>query len=79
MSTVSCTVSLLIEIRSVEVKSVMWHPYLDLWKFVYSLGLLAIDEMDPVLSALYLTCVYVIFVCFCVWYSVCFLCGSLGV
>jgi len=55
MSTVSCTVSLLIEIPSVEVKSVIWHPYLDLWNFVYSLGLLVIDEMDPVLSALHLT------------------------
>jgi len=33
--------------------------------------LLVIDEMDPVLSALYLTCLYVIFVCFCVWYIFC--------
>ena len=41
--------------------------------------LLVIDEKDPVLLALYLTCLYVIFVCFCVWYSVYFLCGSLGV
>ena len=55
--------------------SILWS--LELLSILY--GLLVIDEMDLVLSALYLTCLYVILVCFCVWYSVCFLCGSFGV
>jgi len=34
----SCTVTLLIEVRSIEVDSVMWHLYFGHWNFVYSLG-----------------------------------------